>query len=249
LRAWPVEYSVDAPSDVLDSQRWYEVKLVGLGQQFSQRISEAIDRTGIAAVAPHALFAASLLAFAGLVVSQTANRPAVRAGDRWSFAAYYTVPTTAPNRVWKVLAVSEEGIKGTEDGLPLHLTHDLNVVESPRVRESNPRLLYFPLAVGKEWQFESNWEFKPKGSKGTYLVAVRVMSYERVSVPAGEFYAFKLTARETLGGTSPIGTNYAGEATRTYWYAPEARAVVKSVSHNPYLGSATVELVGMELRP
>jgi hypothetical protein len=195
-----------------------------------------------------ACLAASLLALSWSATAQTASRPDVKVGDLWRFAAYYSAPTILPNKVWQVTAVSGVAIEGTEDGQPLRLTLDLNVVESPRVRESNPQLLSFPLTIGRGWQFESDWEFKPKGSKGKYLVDVKVLSYERVSVPAGEFDAFKLTASERLGGTSPIGTKYAGVATRTYWYAPAARAVVKSVSHNPYLGSATVELVSMELR-
>ncbi len=204
--------------------------------------------TEATAVAPAALIAAALLAFGGSVGAQSASKPDVRVGDRWQFSAYFSVPSDVPNRTWEVTAITSAGIEGTEDGLPLLLTHELNVIDSPRTRESNPRLLSFPLSVGKRWRFASDWEFKPKRSKGTYLVNVEVVSFEQVSVPAGDFDAFKLTAREALSGTSPIGTNYAGEATRTYWYAPAARAVVKSVSHNPYLGSATVVLVGLELR-
>ena len=41
----------------------------------------------------------------------------------------------------------------------------------------------------------------------------------------------------------------AGETDTTYWYAPAARAVVKSVSRNPYIGITTVELVEFQLRP
>jgi hypothetical protein len=48
---------------------------------------------------------------------------------------------------------------------------------------------------------------------------------------------------------SPINSQYAGEVTTTYWYAPAARAIVKSVSHNPYLGPTSVELVAFELQP
>lgn len=195
------------------------------------------------------VIAALLLALVAPAAAQSATQPELRPGDQWSFAAFYTVPSTTPNRLWRITGISPAGIEGTENGEPLLLTHDLNVMDSPRVRESNPRLLSFPLVVGKRWEYESNWEFKPKGSKGHYRVTVVVVAYEKVSVPAGEFEAFKLLAREALSGTSPIGTAYSGEATRTYWYAPSARAVVKSISHNPYLGSSEVQLVSMELRP
>jgi hypothetical protein len=37
--------------------------------------------------------------------------------------------------------------------------------------------------------------------------------------------------------------------TTTYWYAAAARAIVKSVTHNPYLGVSAVEMVAYQLRP
>lgn len=192
----------------------------------------------------------AVLAFvANAAIAQIADRPDVKVGDQWRFAVYYTVPSTTPNRTWLITSVSAAGIEGTEDGEFLKLTHELNVIESPRTKEANPRLLAFPLEVGKQWRYVSDWVFKSKGSKGKSVIDVAVIAYERVTVPAGEFDAFKLTSRENLSGTSPIGSQYAGETTRTYWYAPVARAIVKSVSHNLYLGPTTVELVAAELRP
>ena len=191
---------------------------------------------------------AALTTFVSPAVAQRADRPDLKVGDQWRFAVYYTVPSVTPNRIWLITSVTPVGIEGSEDGEPLRLTHELNVVESPRTKESNPRLLAFPLEVGKQWHYVSDWVFKPKGSDGRVAVDVVVVAYEKVRVAAGEFDAFKLTAREALSGTSPIGSQYGGETTRTYWYAPAARAIVKSVSHNPYLGPSTVELVGFELQ-
>jgi hypothetical protein len=192
---------------------------------------------------------AVLALVANAAIAQTADRPDVRVGDRWKFAVYYTVPSTTPSRTWLVTSVSAAGIEGTENGEPLRLTAELNVIESPRDKESNPRHLAFPLEVGKRWHYVSDWVFKPKASNGKSVIDVAVIAYEKVKVPAGEFDAFKLTSREALSGTSPIGSQYAGETTRTYWYAPAARAIVRSASHSPYLGPSTVELVAVELRP
>jgi hypothetical protein len=194
----------------------------------------------------------AVLAVAACVPSalaQTADRPSVRLGDQWRFAVYYSVPSTEPTRVWLVTSVTPAGIEGTENGEPLILTPDMNVLESPRHRESNPRTLSFPLEVGKRWRYASDWVFKAKGSTGSVVVDVAVVGYEQVKVVAGTFDAFKLVARGTLHGTSPINSQYAGETTTTYWYAPAPRAIVKSVHHNPYLGTSTVELVAFQLRP
>jgi len=178
-----------------------------------------------------------------------ATRPDVRIGDQWQFAVYYTEPSKVPNRTWIVTSVSPDAIEATENGQPLRLTPELNVLDSPNHAESNPRQLSFPLRAGKRWRYESNWTFKPKGSKGTIAVDVEVLGRERVSVPAGEFDAFKLHARGKLGGSSPSNTFYGGETTTTYWYAPSARAIVKSEHHNPYLGRTFVELVALQRRP
>jgi hypothetical protein len=191
----------------------------------------------------------TLALFADPAVAQNAERPDVKVGDQWKFAVYYTVPSATPNRTWLVTSVSATDIVGTENGEPLRLTRELNVLESPRDKYSNSKLLAFPLTVGKRWQYVTDWVFKPKGSEGKSAIDITVIAYEKVAVPAGEFDAFKLTSRESMSGTSPVGSVYAGATTRTYWYAPAARAIVKVVSHNPYLGPSTVALVGFELRP
>jgi hypothetical protein len=186
---------------------------------------------------------------AGPSLALDATLPGVKVGDRWAFVVYYTVPSTVPNRTWVITSVKPTGIEGTEDGEPLKLTPELNVLDSPRTAASNPRALAFPLRVGKRWRYESDWTFKPKGSRGRTIVDVAVVGLEKVWVPAGAFDAYKLVAKGSLHGTSPINSQYAGETVETYWYAPAARAVVKSVRHNPYLGTSTVELVEYHLRP
>lgn len=185
----------------------------------------------------------------GPALAQKADLPQVRAGDQWHFAVYYTVPSATPNRTWVIKSASPAGIVGTENGEPLMLTPELNVLESPRDRQSNPKALSFPLEPGKRWRYSSDWVFKAKGSKGSTTVEVSVVGHEKVTVPAGEFDAFKLVSKGALSGTSPINSQYAGETTETYWYAPTARAIVKSIRHNPYLGTTSVELVGLRLQP
>jgi hypothetical protein len=178
-----------------------------------------------------------------------AGAPDVKVGDRWAFAVYYTVQSAVPSRTWIVDAVSSAGIVVIEDGEPIRLTRELNVLETPRTRESNPRLLAFPMTVGDRWSYTNDWHFKPKAANGRSVVEVVVAAHEKVTVPAGEFDAFRLTSTEVLSGTSPIGSQYGGEIRRTYWYAPAARAIVKSVTRNPYLGPSTVELVDLTLQP
>jgi hypothetical protein len=129
------------------------------------------------------------------------------------------------------------------------LTPELNVVESPRRKDSNARALSFPLEVGKRWSHSNAWMFKDKGSRGSAVVDVLVVAHEKVRVPAGEFDAFKLEAKGSFRRVSGINSQVVGESAATYWYAPAARAIVKSVSRDPYWGMPTVELVEFQRRP
>ena len=198
------------------------------------------------------VFSMSILAvalLAGSASAQSADRPTVNVGDQWQFVRYFGMPSPQPNRAWVINAITPEGIEGTENGEPLRLTSDLGILESPLQKDSNPRALSFPLEVGKQWRYTTDWLFKPTGSKGNAVIEVKVIGHERIRVPAGEFEAFKLVAKATLSGISAKNSQIAGETETTYWYAPTARAVVKSVSRNPYIGITTVELVEFQLRP
>jgi hypothetical protein len=186
----------------------------------------------------------ALAMISAAAIAQRADPPEVKVGDRWQFVVYYTARSTTPNRTWVVRSVTPSRIEGTEnDGEALSLTPELNIIDTPRERTSNMKMLSFPLEVGKSWRYESDWLFKPKGSKGTFVGNVTVVGYERIKVVAGEFEAFKLVDKRVMRGISGIGSVIDAETSLTYWYAPAANAIVKSIYLNPYLGPSTVELV------
>lgn len=190
-----------------------------------------------------------LAVLAGPALAQKSDRPEVKVGDRWRFVRYYSAVSTKPNLTWEINSVTANEVSGTENGEPLLMTPDLNVVDSPASKQSNPKALSFPLEVGKRWRYATDWHFKPNGSRGNIVVDVEVVAHEKVAVLAGEFEAFKLVSKGSLSGTSPINSQYDAEITTTYWYAAAARVIVKSVTHNPYLGVSTVELVTYQLQP
>jgi hypothetical protein len=191
----------------------------------------------------------ALAAFASPAMAQRAEQPTLKVGDRWQFVEYYTVASTVPNRDWAITSASSARIEATENGEPLTLTADLNVLESPRNKYSNPRTLSFPLEIGKKWRFTTDWLFKVTGSKGTADIDVEVVGYERVAVAGGAYDAFKLVSKASMQGMSTKNSRIEGDVTSTYWYAPAARAIVKSITHNPYVGVITVELVKAEPAP
>ena len=171
-------------------------------------------------------------------------------GDRWQYVEYYTVPSREPNRERVVRTVGADEITGIEHGADLRLTLDMNVMESWRERNANSRLLQFPIYVGRRWSYSNDWHFKGTGSSGGSDVEVEVLAFEPIEVPAGRFEAFKLRAQTTLRGINAKGARMDGTmTTTTYWYAPAARAVVKSDHQNPYLGPTIRELVSFQPGP
>lgn len=190
-----------------------------------------------------------LAILASPALAQKADRPAMKVGDAWQFAAYYTPPPPSkPNLNWVITAVTPTGITGTENGAPLKLTPDLNMITSPRSDNSDLKLLSFPLEVGKKWTFANDFLQKDVSYKGRSDMDVAVIGYEKVRVPAGEFDAFKLEAKgkSGVGGAANPGST---TVARTYWYAPAARAIVKHESRNPNRGIETIELVSFKLQP
>jgi hypothetical protein len=178
-----------------------------------------------------------------------AERPNVKVGDRWVFVMRSTAGEKLLERAWVVTSVSPTRIEGTENGKPLALTPDLNMIESPREKESNLSELSFPLEVGKQWSFVNDYVFNDPifGTlQGRSKCSVAVLGYEKVQVPAGEFDAFKLELKSTwVSPNNPAG----GESDFTYWYAPAVRAVVKKEERVTYLPTYITELVEFQLQP
>ena len=86
-----------------------------------------------------------LALLAGPALAQKAERPEVKVGDRWQFVRYYSVASTKPNLTWEINSVTETEILGTENGEPLRMTPDLNVVDSPERKQSTPKAHSLPL--------------------------------------------------------------------------------------------------------
>jgi hypothetical protein len=89
------------------------------------------------------------------------------------------------------------------------------------------RKLDFPLFIGKTWTFEAEDFSQSLGRMCSYRNEMEVVAYERVVVPAGSFDAFKiLHKQQNLCRDTGVWN------TRFYWYAPDAKAVVKTMNWN-----------------
>jgi len=93
--------------------------------------------------------------------------------------------------------------------------------EGYKVRTFEPclKLFKWPLKVGKKWNsayFFQDYFMGQRIPPPRYSIAVEIMSYEEVKVPAGTFNAFKISWRE-----------YSFSYKEDFWYAPSIGFIVK----------------------
>ncbi|MDP2795820.1 MAG: hypothetical protein Q8O25_17325 [Sulfurisoma sp.] len=86
--------------------------------------------------------------------------------------------------------------------------------------------LLFPLYPGKRWQFQ--YKYIPAGGVGSLKIeqTAVVEGWEQVRVPAGTFRALKVVHTGRYWATEHMN-NWSGSIHETYWYAPEAKRVVR----------------------
>jgi hypothetical protein len=184
----------------------------------------------------------------------TANAPIYKIGDTWTMLwgktdnypgvkGEQTVVSVTDNQT--TLSISING--GTPFEEDFNDQGDITRNGSMTFDPSFGRLS-FPMMVGKNWDAR----LVQRTTSGTYDMSQRaeVVAFERVEVTAGSFDAYKIV----LQGVSSI--HLGGASVRpfraTYWYAPSAKRIVKSVSEwNVYQNRKveTAELAAFSLAP
>ncbi len=89
------------------------------------------------------------------------------------------------------------------------------------------RKLDFPLSIGKKWTFNAEDISQSLGRMCDTRNEMEVIAYEPVKVPAGTFDAFKILHKQ-----QNLCRDTGAWNTRVYWYAPDAKAIVKTTGWN-----------------
>ena len=88
-------------------------------------------------------------------------------------------------------------------------------------------VIKFPLKKGERWEYThlSGMHGGPDLSKrSTQRTTIfEVVAYEEITVPAGTFWAYKITA--TVEGGAGLEVK---RGTHNYWYAPDVKQIIKS---------------------
>ena len=195
------------------------------------------------------MIAVLLAATTGLAHSagEKAEAPQLRIGDRWKYEQKDRrtgLKESASTRT--VSTISTSLIEGAENDGTFKMTPELNPIESTTlVVTGEPRFLTFPLEVGKKWDLKYNFANKTNESKGRVKQDVEVMAYEKVTVTAGSFDAFRI---ESKGFWNNDTTRASGRSKSVYWYAPAARTVVRTEYEDGY-NYWVRDLVELQLQP
>ena len=165
--------------------------------------------------------------------------PTFKVNDEWTYKYSDGSETTI-----KVVGVTENEVITISSNLPnCKGTRDRNfTLKKLECEGANPfvktddRYLDFPLYVGKSWRYTEMRQAPSRGYVGsTYMaqVTAKVTAYEKIKLSSGGFECFRIEM-DVVGARLPL--------LLIYWYAPEARAIIKQVGKN-YTISPDRELV------
>ena len=86
----------------------------------------------------------------------------------------------------------------------------------------------FPLAPGKEWLSDVVGDNQKLGKQLRYTIKGKVLDWEKIKVPAGEFDALKVVVDARYRGEgAAAGADNDGQLTETIWFVPELNNFVK----------------------
>lgn len=192
-----------------------------------------------------------LISVLGVASAQTppprSEAPIFKVGDRWKLEQKdRRTGVKESDLAREITAVSATQIEATENDGKLIMTPELAVIESPTVIiTGEAKALSFPLELSKKWDYKYSFKNKVSGNAGRWQLDANVVAYEKVKVPAGEFDAFKI---EYKGYWNNLTSTRNGRLQSTSWYAPSARAVVKTEFDDGF-NSWVRELTELQLQP
>ena len=97
----------------------------------------------------------------------------------------------------------------------------------------------FPLYPGKTWEDSYDWEVRGAAPvKGKADDRGKVVGWEEVQVPAGNFRALKVEVESRFYGKGGM----ADDSTLIYWYAPQVNRFVKFDYRSIYEGTLVAEI-------
>ena len=182
------------------------------------------------------------------------SAPEIQVGDSWRYAVSDGFTRLSRGTVeYRVRAIEGDTVTVDVIANDRHhtelFTRDGSWLRRPATNLQefayNPpyRAFDFPLAAGKEWSARTIATDPADGRSFPVGIRGRVLGWERVRVPAGEFDALKVHRRVYFEYWVPV---YRGQSVidETDWYAPSVGQVVKSETNSKFLRFAGIRPPG-----
>ena len=176
----------------------------------------------------------ALAFFAGSALAQNADRPDVRVGDRWSWQHTNGLANEKDfTTIEDVVEVSDTEIrtrirtKGRTGNAVATYSREWNPVDVVSAKyDPNLKQFSFPLQAGKTWDGTADKMLFSNGKHGKFFLNGKVVAFEKVTVPAGTFDAYKIELTLDASGTDEDAN--IGKTVETHWYVPSVRRDVKT---------------------
>jgi len=179
-------------------------------------------------------FAATIIIlFATYAFAQNPDKPDIHVGDRWSWEHTNGLANEKDfTQIQDIVEVSANEIstrirvKGKPGSAIATYTREWNPIDVVSARYA-PYLkdFSFPLEIGKKWEGNADKMLFSNGKHGKFSLKGEVVAFEKVTVPAGTFDAYKINV--VLDASSTDEDANIGNTVETYWYAPSVKRYVK----------------------
>ncbi len=180
------------------------------------------------------VFVATVLVFVAVkAFAVGTDIPDVHVGDRWSWQHINGLANERDvTQIEDVIEVSANEIrtrvrvKGKPGNAIATYTREWNPIDVASAQYSpNLKDLAFPLEIGKKWDGNADKMLFSNGKHGKFFLKGEVVAFEKVTVPAGTFDAYKINVIIDASGTDEDAN--IGNTVESYWYAPSVKRYVK----------------------
>ena len=193
----------------------------------------------------HAAVVAALVFVSATALAQSADKPALAAGDSWT----YRQVADGKESFWtrRVVSVASDGGADMQIGeRAFKVDASLNILD-PKGPEYVREQFRFPMRVGAEWTSSNKVHFQYVMDQHSRY---KVVAFEPLTVPAGTFDCYRVEGTSTVA----YKASYNRETRETSWYCPKVGSFAKvardttTISRDTPSSRESVEIVLVKLQ-
>jgi hypothetical protein len=193
----------------------------------------------------HAAVVAVLIAAPATALAQSADKPALAAGDSWTYRQVADGKETFWTR--RVVGVAADGVADMQIGeRAFKVDASLNIID-PKGPEYLREQYRFPMRVGAEWTSSNKALIQYVMDQHSRY---KVVALEPLTVPAGTFDCYRVEGTSTIA----YKASFNREIRETYWYCPKVGSFAKvardttTISRDTPSSRESVEVVLVKLQ-